>query len=79
MTDAYFLFITYSSNSHICPLFSVNGSQFTNNTIVIHRHIVLFCVILITTAGNALSGTIPTEIGQLTELTYLRLRKYEGC
>jgi hypothetical protein len=36
-------------------------------------------MILITTAANALSGTIPTEIGQLTELTYLRLRKYEGC
>jgi hypothetical protein len=36
-------------------------------------------LILITTAHNSLSGTIPTEIGQLTELTDLLLRKYDGC
>jgi hypothetical protein len=37
-----------------------------------------FCVILITTANNQLSGTIP-EIEQLTGLAYLYLRKDEGC
>jgi hypothetical protein len=37
-----------------------------------------FCVILITTAANSLSGTVP-EIGQLTKLTYLYLGKYDGC
>jgi hypothetical protein len=62
-----------------CPLFSVNHSQFTNNTIVIHRYIVHFCVILVTTDGSQLSGTIPTEIGQLTVLERLDLCKYEGC
>jgi hypothetical protein len=36
-------------------------------------------VILITTDEVQLSGTIPTEIGQLTELEYLDLRKYDGC
>jgi hypothetical protein len=36
-------------------------------------------VILITTALNSLSGLIPTEIGQMTELTHLTLRKYDGC
>jgi hypothetical protein len=38
-----------------------------------------FFVILIATAGNLLSGTIPTEIGQLTELDYLGLGKFDGC
>jgi hypothetical protein len=28
---------------------------------------------------NHLSGSIPTEIGVLTELTYLNLSKYDGC
>jgi hypothetical protein len=39
-------------------------------------------VILITTEyseAKQLTGTIPTEIGQLTELTDLNLRKYDGC
>jgi hypothetical protein len=36
-------------------------------------------VILITTDDNQLTGTIPTEIGQLTVLTDIRLRKYDGC
>jgi hypothetical protein len=36
-------------------------------------------VILITTVLNQLSGTIPTEIGQLTVLTRLWLGKYDGC
>jgi hypothetical protein len=35
-------------------------------------------MILITTALNQLSGTIP-DIGQLTGLTSLYLGKYEGC
>jgi hypothetical protein len=47
-----------------CPPFSVNHSKFTNNT---------------TTAGNSLSRTIPTEIGQLTKLLSLHLGKYAGC
>jgi hypothetical protein len=38
-----------------------------------------FLLILITTAENELFGTIPTEIGQLTELAFLALRKYDGC
>jgi hypothetical protein len=71
------LFITYSVSiiSHILSFFSVNRSQFTNNTTVMHRHIIHFCVILITIDGNELSGTIPTEIGQLTGLTELFLGK----
>jgi hypothetical protein len=36
-------------------------------------------VILITTGSSQIAGTIPTEIGQLTELTRLHLGKYEGC
>jgi hypothetical protein len=36
-------------------------------------------VILITTDANQLSGTIPTEIGQLTVLRDVRLGKYDGC
>jgi hypothetical protein len=36
-------------------------------------------VILITTDENQIAGTIPTEIGQLTVLGYLGLRKYDGC
>jgi hypothetical protein len=36
-------------------------------------------VILITTDNNSLSGTIPTEIGQLTKLASLHLGKYDGC
>jgi hypothetical protein len=36
-------------------------------------------VILITTEENQIAGTIPTEIGQLTVLGYLGLRKYDGC
>jgi hypothetical protein len=35
-------------------------------------------VILITTARTSLSGTIPTEIGQLTSLGYLHLGKCDG-
>jgi hypothetical protein len=38
-----------------------------------------YFVILNTTDATQLSGTIPTEIGQLTELTYLDLGKYEKC
>jgi hypothetical protein len=34
---------------------------------------------LITTEDNSFFGTIPTEIGQLTVLTYLWLGKYDGC
>jgi hypothetical protein len=60
------------------PLFAVNRSQFTNNIIVIHRYCPLF-VILITTGENQISGTIPTEIGQLTVLTSLYLCKYDEC
>jgi hypothetical protein len=37
-----------------------------------------FVVILITTEDNSLSGTIPPEIGQLTELFTLYLGKYDG-
>jgi hypothetical protein len=36
-------------------------------------------VILITTDQSSLSGTIPTEIGQLTELTRIDMGKYDGC
>ena len=36
-------------------------------------------MILITTGDNQLSGPIPSEIGQLTELTDLDLSKYNGC
>jgi hypothetical protein len=35
-----------------------------------------FVVILITTEDNSLSGTIPPEIGQLTELYNCQLREY---
>jgi hypothetical protein len=73
------LFFIYT---HIfCPLFSVNRSQFTNNTMHCHLFSYFpFFVILITgVADTAFSGTIPTEIGQLTELVGLRLCKYEGC
>jgi hypothetical protein len=47
-----------------------------------HRHSSPLCplfVILFTTALNSLSGLIPTEIGQLTELTYLNLCEYDKC
>jgi hypothetical protein len=36
-------------------------------------------VILVTTDDNSLSGTIPTEIGQLTKLALLHMSKYDGC
>jgi hypothetical protein len=29
--------------------------------------------------GNNLSGSLPTKIGIVTGLTYLDLRKYDGC
>jgi hypothetical protein len=58
------------------PLIALN-SQTT--PFVIHRQNYTFCVLLITTAGNSLSGTIPTEIGQLTVLDTLILGKYDGC
>jgi hypothetical protein len=65
--------------THIfCPLLSVNRSQFINNTTVIHRHIVHLHGIVTTTASNQLYGTIFTEIRQLTALTSLNLRKYDG-
>jgi hypothetical protein len=65
----YFIYkLTYFAI--LSPSIALNSP--TTHTIVIHR------VILITTAGNSLSGTIPKEIGQLTALVTLRLGKYDG-
>jgi hypothetical protein len=66
--------LTYSVLSS--PLIALN-SPTTH-----HRHSSPYCpffVILITTDGNQLSGSIPTEIGELTVLGSLTLCKYDGC
>jgi surface polysaccharide O-acyltransferase-like enzyme len=81
MTDADVVFMPYSLSisSHI-------SSSLLRQSLSIHQqhhcHSSPYCpffVILIMTGFNSLTGTIPTEIGQLTVLTSLYLRKYDGC
>jgi hypothetical protein len=75
--DAYALFMhnSVSINLHIWSSFLPSSLSIHQQH---HRHSSLYYpifVILFTTDMNQLSGTIPTEIGQLTELTWLFLCK----
>jgi hypothetical protein len=75
--DAYALFMhnSVSINLHILSSFLPSSLSIHQQH---HRHSSLYYpifVILFTTDMNQLSGTIPTEIGQLTELTWLFLCK----